>query len=82
MPKGTRVHRCVEKLTDRYGYSRAIAICQKSTRQNYMTGKHTTRKKRRRKRRRTIMFREKRRRSQRKYRRGKKRSRRRHRRKR
>ena len=46
MPKGTRVHRCVKKLTDRYGYSGAIAICQKSTRQNYMTGK-TIRKKRR-----------------------------------
>ena len=30
MPKGTRVHRCVEKLTERYGYSGAIGICQKS----------------------------------------------------
>ncbi len=45
MPKGTRVHRCVEKLTERYGYSGAIGICQKSTRQSYMTGK-TLRKKR------------------------------------
>lgn len=39
MPKGTRVHRCVDKLTERYGYSGAIGICQKSTHQNYMTGK-------------------------------------------
>ena len=39
MPKGTRVHRCVSKLRKKYKYSKAIGICQKSTKQNYMTGK-------------------------------------------
>lgn len=39
MPKNTRVGRCVGKLTRKYGYTGAIAICQKSTKQNYMTGK-------------------------------------------
>ena len=39
MPKNTRVGRCVGKLTRKYGYKGAIAICQKSTRQNYLTGK-------------------------------------------
>ena len=39
MPKNTRVGRCVGKLTRKYGYGGAISICQKSTKQNYMTGK-------------------------------------------
>ena len=39
MPKGTRVHRCVNKLKKKGTYSRAIAICQKATKQSYMTGK-------------------------------------------
>ena len=47
MPKGTRVHKCVSKLRDKYGYGGAIAICQKVTRQSYMTGKTLKRKKRR-----------------------------------
>ena len=48
MPKGTRVHRCVQALSDKHGYSGAIAICQKSTKQSYMTGKRRTRRKKRR----------------------------------
>ena len=47
MPKGTRVHRCVIKLKRQYPYSKAIAICQKSTKQNYMTGKTLRQRKRR-----------------------------------
>ena len=41
MPQNTRVYRCVKKLTKRqkFNYGAAIAICQKSTQQNYMTGK-------------------------------------------
>ena len=73
MPKGTRVHRCVEKLTDRYGYGGAIAICQRSTRQSYMTGKRMTRRKKYR-RIYPIVFRGKKRHSQRKHRRRKKKS--------
>lgn len=40
MPKGTKVHACVEDLK-RQGYSEesAIRICQKSTGQSYQTGK-------------------------------------------
>ena len=38
MPKNTRVGRCVGKLTINM-VTGAIAICQKSTKQNYMTGK-------------------------------------------
>ena len=48
MPKGTRVGRCIEYLKHKYGYGPAIGICQKSTKQNYMTGKKmrkTTKKK-------------------------------------
>lgn len=46
MPKGTRVHRCVSKLT-RSGTKkgRAIATCQKSTSQGYASGKKLTKKK-------------------------------------
>ena len=46
MPKGTRVHRCVSKLRKKYKYGKAIGICQKSTKQNYMTGKRIRQKKR------------------------------------
>jgi hypothetical protein len=35
-PKGTRVHRCVEKFK---GKGNAYAICQASTGQSYKTGK-------------------------------------------
>ena len=55
MPLNTRVGRCVTKLKKKYGYGPAIAICQKSTKQHYMTGKSMrkrTRKRRRRRRRR------------------------------
>ena len=55
MPLNTRVGRCVTKLKKKYGYGPAIGICQKSTKQHYMTGKSMrkrTRKKRKRRRRR------------------------------
>ena len=39
MPKDTRVYRCVQKIKGDYGYGSAIAICQKSTKQSYQTGK-------------------------------------------
>jgi len=44
MPKGTRVGRCIEYLKHKYGYGPAIGICQKSTKQNYMTGKKMRKK--------------------------------------
>jgi hypothetical protein len=50
MPKNTRVARCIRKLTKKYGHSGAIGICQKSTKQNYMTGKKMRAKTKRRKR--------------------------------
>ena len=52
MPKNTRVYRCVEKLRRKYGYPGAIGICQRSTKQSYMTGR-SLKKRKRRKRRRT-----------------------------
>lgn len=39
MPKGTKVHRCVDKLRQSKKLGAAIAICQKSTGQSYKTGK-------------------------------------------
>ena len=47
MPKNTRVHRCVDKLRLKHEYGKAIAICQKSTKQNYMTGKKIKKKSKR-----------------------------------
>ena len=46
MPKGTRVHRCYDKLV-KSGKSKgsAAAICQKSTKQSLKTGKRLTKKK-------------------------------------
>lgn len=46
MPKNSKVGRCVTKLTKK-GKSKgsAIAICQKSTKQSYKTGKKTKKKK-------------------------------------
>jgi len=38
MPVNTKISRCVNKLTRKHGYSSAIAICQKSTKQSYKTG--------------------------------------------
>ena len=49
MPLNTRVGRCVTKLRNKYGYGKAIGICQHSTKQNYLTGKKTRRKKSRKK---------------------------------
>lgn len=40
MPKGTKVHKCVQQLKAQgKSESTAIAICQKSTGQSYQTGK-------------------------------------------
>lgn len=40
MPKGTKVHSCVNKLTNQgKPKGSAIPICQKSTGQSYQTGK-------------------------------------------
>ena len=44
MPKNTRVFRCVKALTKRYNKGAAIAICQKSTKQSYRTGKSLVKK--------------------------------------
>ena len=52
MPLNTRVGRCVTKLRNKYGYGKAIGICQNSTKQNYLTGK-TMRKKKTRRRKKT-----------------------------
>jgi hypothetical protein len=52
MPLNTRVGRCVTKLRNKYGYGKAIGICQHSTKQNYLTGK-TMRKKKTRRRKKT-----------------------------
>jgi hypothetical protein len=49
MPLNTRVGRCVTKLRNKYGYGKAIGICQYSTKQNYLTGKTMRRKKSRKK---------------------------------
>ena len=38
-PKGTKVHRCVEKVKAKGGDVNAYAVCQKSTGQSYKTGK-------------------------------------------
>ena len=48
MPLNTRVGRCVTKLRNKYGYGKAIGICQHSTKQNYLTGKTMRKKKTRR----------------------------------
>ncbi len=45
MPLNTRVGRCVTKLKGKYGYGKAIGICQHSTKQNYLTGKTMRKKK-------------------------------------
>lgn len=44
MPKGTRVERCVKKVSKTYNKGAAIAICQKATKQNYRTGKQIKKK--------------------------------------
>ena len=44
MPQGTRVHRCVKKVSKskKYNKGSALAICQASTKQSYATGKKLT----------------------------------------
>ncbi len=44
MPKNTRVHRCVDKLKKAKEEGAAIAICQASTKQGYVTGKKIMKK--------------------------------------
>ncbi len=39
MPKGTKVHRCYEKLKGKKGVKSAVRICQASTGQSLKTGK-------------------------------------------
>lgn len=40
MPKGTKCYKCVKKLKKKgYKTGSAIAICQKTTKQSYKTGK-------------------------------------------
>lgn len=38
MPKGTKVHKCVQRLKGRKGVN-AYAVCQASTGQSYATGR-------------------------------------------
>lgn len=45
MPKGTKVSRCVEKVSRTMGKDKAIPICQKSTGLSYATGKKPKSKK-------------------------------------
>jgi len=45
MPLNTRVGRCVTKLRNKYGYGKAIGICQHSTKQNSLAGKTMRKKK-------------------------------------
>lgn len=44
MPKGTKVHRCYEKLKGKMGKGKAAATCQKSTGQSLKTGRRTKKK--------------------------------------
>jgi len=46
MPKGTRVHRCVQKVKRSGSAVNPYAVCQKSTGQSYRTGKRLKRKSR------------------------------------
>lgn len=39
MPKGTRVHRCVERMKKRGGSANPYAVCQAAMGQSYATGK-------------------------------------------
>ncbi len=39
MPKGTKVHRCVDKVKAKGSGVNPYAVCQKSTGQSYATGK-------------------------------------------
>lgn len=44
MPKGTKAHRCVEKVKRSGRGVNAYAVCQKSTGQSYKTGKRLRKK--------------------------------------
>lgn len=52
MPKNTKVYRCVHTLKKKMEIGKAIAICQKSTKLNYRTGKKLKLKKTQKKRKR------------------------------
>ncbi len=42
MPKGTRVHRCVQHMKAKGGGANPYAVCQSATGQSYKTGKALT----------------------------------------
>ena len=46
MPKGTRVARCVEHVKAKGSGVNPYAVCQKSTKQSYATGKSLKKSKR------------------------------------
>lgn len=48
MPKGTRVHRCVDRLKARGAPGNPYAICQAATKQSFATGKPLRRARKRR----------------------------------
>ena len=50
MPKGTKVHRCVQKVKAKGGNVNPYAVCQESTGQSYKTGKPLKKKKAKRRR--------------------------------
>ena len=39
MPKGTKVHKCVEKMKKKGSRANPYAVCQSATGQSYKTGK-------------------------------------------
>jgi hypothetical protein len=39
MPKGTRVHRCVDKVKQQKSGVNPYAVCQAATKQSFATGK-------------------------------------------
>jgi hypothetical protein len=45
MPKGTKVHRCVQRLKKKRGIN-PYAVCQAATGQSYKTGRKIKKKKR------------------------------------
>lgn len=47
MPKGTRVHRCVQKVKRKGGKVNPYAACQARTGQSYKTGKKLPKKRNR-----------------------------------
>lgn len=44
MPKGTKVHKCVQKVKKKGRGANPYAVCQKATGQSYKTGKKLKRR--------------------------------------